>query len=258
MGCYPIFCCQDWTQLSWDLKAIQSDFVSLVLVTDPFCPLSREELHSLFDRVVPFKTHYLADLRRPIREFVSRSRYRRGRSALRRLSVEVTHDAEPLLDDWMVLQAELSNRHRLTGMNKLSRDSVRQLFRVPGLIVFRGLSEGVTIGMHIDIVKERVVYAHFKAYSSLGYKTDVSTAMSIYELDYFQQKADWIDWGGVSGIMDDPSDGLGVFKKRFSSDQLPVYLCMKIFNQKQYDDLSHQRGLTTAKYLPAYRSGEFA
>jgi hypothetical protein len=257
MGCYPVFCCQNWTRLSWDLEAIQSDFVSLVLVTDPFCPLSVADLQSLFDRVVPFKIHYLANVRRPIREFVSGSRYRSGRSALRRLSVEVTHDAEPLLDDWMALQAELSKRHRVTGMNKLSCDSVRRLFRVPGLIVFRAVREGITAGMHIDFVKERVVYAHLAAYSSLGYEIGVSTAMNIYELEYFQQKADWIDWGGVSGVVDDPSDSLGVFKKRFSSDRLPVYLCMKIFNQKQYDDLSRQRGRTNAKYLPAYRSGEF-
>jgi hypothetical protein len=36
MGCYPLFACQDWSQLHADLESIGSELVSLALVTDPF------------------------------------------------------------------------------------------------------------------------------------------------------------------------------------------------------------------------------
>ena len=35
MGCYPLFCCSDWSQLHKDLQDID-DLVALALVTDPF------------------------------------------------------------------------------------------------------------------------------------------------------------------------------------------------------------------------------
>ena len=36
MGCYPLFACQDWSQLHLDLEEVGSELVSLALVTDPF------------------------------------------------------------------------------------------------------------------------------------------------------------------------------------------------------------------------------
>ena len=36
MGCYPLFACQDWSQLSADLENIEDDLIALSLVTDPF------------------------------------------------------------------------------------------------------------------------------------------------------------------------------------------------------------------------------
>ena len=36
MGCYPLFCCKDWSRLQGDIAELQSELVSLSLVPDPF------------------------------------------------------------------------------------------------------------------------------------------------------------------------------------------------------------------------------
>ena len=36
MGPYPLFCCERWDALPTDMSDLQSDLVSLALVTDPF------------------------------------------------------------------------------------------------------------------------------------------------------------------------------------------------------------------------------
>src|SRR5438094_531863 len=72
MCCYPLFCCQDWGGLQKDLESMNGDLVSLVLVADPFGAPAEAGLTSLFDLVVPFKTHYIADLSRPVSEYVSK------------------------------------------------------------------------------------------------------------------------------------------------------------------------------------------
>jgi hypothetical protein len=36
MGCYPLFACQEWSQLNADLEGVAGELVSLALVTDPF------------------------------------------------------------------------------------------------------------------------------------------------------------------------------------------------------------------------------
>ena len=66
MGCYPIFTCQDWSQLANDLQDLGCDLVSLALVTDPFGEYDEPYLRRIFDVVFAFKEHYVADLQRPI------------------------------------------------------------------------------------------------------------------------------------------------------------------------------------------------
>jgi len=48
MGCYPLFCCQDWKMLNNDLKTLENDLVSASLVTDPLGELGGGELESEF------------------------------------------------------------------------------------------------------------------------------------------------------------------------------------------------------------------
>jgi hypothetical protein len=256
MGCYPLFCCQNWGKLSADLLDLGRECVSLVLVADPFAPIGEPDLRRLFDWVVLYKHHFIADLSKPTRDFVSGKRYRSARGVLRRIEVEVAADARAWVSDWMTLQQELDRRHGLKGLQRLSPDEVALLFQVPGVVVFRARFQGATVGMHIDIVENGRAYAHLAAYSDEGYRLNVSTALNVYEIEYFRGQVEFIDWGGVAGHSDDPEDGLGVFKARFSNARLPVFLCGRIFDRRNYAELTNRRAKASVNYFPAYRSAE--
>jgi hypothetical protein len=72
MGCYPLFTCQNLPKLYTDLEYIKKDLVSLALVTDPFGEYDEGYLRRCFKYlVIPFKDHFIVDLRRPINDIVS-------------------------------------------------------------------------------------------------------------------------------------------------------------------------------------------
>ncbi|MFC2055317.1 hypothetical protein ACFLV7_13640, partial [Chloroflexota bacterium] len=62
MGCYPLFCCKDWSRLHEDMDEIGSELVSLSLVTDSFGDYSMEALKDLFDVCFLYKQHCVTDL----------------------------------------------------------------------------------------------------------------------------------------------------------------------------------------------------
>src|SRR5262245_24490121 len=67
MGCYPLFCCQDWRFIREDLADLKSELISLVLVADPFSDADVDFLNRSFNLgAVPFKQHYAIELDRPV------------------------------------------------------------------------------------------------------------------------------------------------------------------------------------------------
>jgi len=257
-GCYPIFCCRNWSGLKADLDELRADLVSLVLVTDPFAPVSEKDLNELFDRVIPFKEHFVADLSKPIEKIVSKKRYRLAHKALKTLTVEAAPHPEALVDEWWTLYSSLIHRHKLQGMKALSRSAFARLFTVPGLVVLRASFEGVTVGMHVEFVSGDVVYGHLAAYSDLGYRLHASSALHVWEVEHFAGNALWIDWGGVAGLDPERTDGLTSFKQGFSNQTRRVYLCGRIFDDREYRDLAAKSATGSATYFPSYRAGEFS
>lgn len=54
MGCYPLFCCENWSELPRDLEALADELLSIALVTDPFGDYSQSQLEQYFNaRVIP-------------------------------------------------------------------------------------------------------------------------------------------------------------------------------------------------------------
>ena len=257
MGCYPLFSCLRWDRLAEDLAELGRDCVSLVLVADPFSPLGLTDLQKHFDLVAPFKQHFVADLSVATQDLVKAKRYKSARAALQKLKVEVIEEPDTYcIDDWMTLQDELDRRHKLLGMKRLSREATKRLFRTPGLVIFRAILDTFIVGMHIDFVDGNRVYSHSHAYSAAGYRANASTALNVFEMDYFRGRVDSIDWGGVAGNSENLQNGLGTFKARFSNARLPVYLCGKIFDRHAYDAMARLTGSIDASYFPAYRAGE--
>ena len=101
-GSYPLFCCEAWRSLASDVQKLPGDLVTLTLVTDPLCDLSRADLADIFDIVRPLPDHYIIDL--ASQQKPARHHRRKIRQALRSGSRIIIED-EPaaFLQRWLGL-----------------------------------------------------------------------------------------------------------------------------------------------------------
>lgn len=257
MGCYPIFSCRDWSLLEKDLNDLDDELVSLVLVADPFGSYTREILSRTFrDLVVPFKGHFIADLRHPAKSFVSKHHYYYARKALATVKVEVCPDPVRMLDEWSQLYDNLVTRHQLSGIKAFSRAAFAKQLNVPGMIMLRAVHEGETVGAHLWYMQGDVAFSHLAAANASGYKHMAAYALSWSAIEYFTGKVRWIDWGAGAGLNGKEADGLTRYKKGWANAIRPVYLCGRIFNNARYAELSRVNGLAGDHYFPRYRGGE--
>jgi len=130
MGPYPLFACQDWTALGKDLDALRDRLVSVTLVADPFGQYHESLLRETFDRVRPFKNHFVAELARPIDGIVSAHHRYYARRALKRVQVDVSRSPQEFAGEWTRLYSGLIERHGgqkyLVGPNPANRALVRR------------------------------------------------------------------------------------------------------------------------------------
>ena len=260
MGCYPIFTCQDWSQLYGDLEDIgKDDLVSLSAVCDPFGEYDPTYLYRCFkDIVIPFKEHFVVNLSRPVNSFVSKHHRRYARKALQRLHVERCENPTELIDEWVELYANLIKKHNIKGMQAFSRPSFYQQLNVPGIVVFRAIHEETTVGMLLWYVQGEVAYYHLGAFSDLGYELRTSFALFWAAIEYFtDQELRWLSLGAGAGVNNNSSEGLTRFKHGWSNVTRTVYFCGRIFNHTRYSEIVKIKGVSTDDYFPAYRRGEF-
>lgn len=257
MGCYPLFSCRDWSLLKNDLESLDREPVSLVLVADPFGDFSRELLSATFmDMVVPFKEHFVADLRRPGSDFVSRHHQYYAQRALKAVTVEEHENPAGMLDDWTGLYDLLVDRHQLTGIKAFSRTSFAKQLSVPGIRLLRATHEGQTVAAHLWYVQAGVAYSHLTASSAIGYELMAGYALAWAAIEYFADKVQWIDWGAGAGLKSGSSDGLTRYKRGWANDTRTAYLCGHIFDHARYEEISRAKGIVGNNYFPCYRKGE--
>ena len=103
MGCYPLFACRDWSKLHEDLNDLEAELISIALVTDPFGDYDLGYLQRCFDIAKPFKEHFVADLRWPLNEIVSKHHRYYARKAQEHIKVELCTDARNCLEEWVQL-----------------------------------------------------------------------------------------------------------------------------------------------------------
>jgi len=255
MGCYPLFTCNDWAHLQSDLDAIGSELVSLSMVTDPFGNYDLDLLRDCFDLVIPFKKHFARELNKPLK--LSRHHLRYSRKALANVVVEICEEPIRFLDEWTDLYGELSRRFNIEGIRAFSRTAFEKQLGIPGATLFRALYQGRAVGAHLVFAQDEVCYAHLAGFNSLGHDLMASYAIYWAEIEYFADKAKWLDWGGRVGIGNDDNDGLSQFKRGWSTATPISYFCGRIFNRKRYDEIQKARGIGATDYFPAYRTGEF-
>jgi hypothetical protein len=257
MGPYPMFACRNADGLTEDIRDLDGRLVSVALVPDPFSSLSEDTLRTAFHHVVPFKTHFVADLAEPIERFTSSSHRSFGRRALRRMTVDVCPDPHAELDTWVGLYDQLIARHSLTGIKRFSRAAFARQLALPGMVMFRAQAEGRTIGMDLWYVHGEVATGHLVAISEEGYALRASYGLKLYLLEYFRDRVRYVNLGGAAGLVTDGSDGLSAFKRGWSNEMRTTFLCGRICDPARYAELWRARGAEQSSYFPAYRAGEF-
>jgi hypothetical protein len=256
-GCYPLFCCHDWRRLGDDLDELRDGAVSVSLVADPFGNYTPGLLESLFDRVLSYKQHFIADLSLPLERFTSARHRNCGRRALRRISVEVCSSPAAHLDEWVGLYDHLIERHAIAGMRRFSREAFAIQLSVPGLVMFRATEGDDPVSLDLWYVQGDVAYAHLVGTSPRGYELQASYGLKLFILQYFAGQVRWADLGAVPGVNTDKDDGLSSFKRGWSSGTRTAFFCGKILNPAAYQELVHATKSENVGFFPAYRRGEF-
>jgi len=259
IGCYPLFACQNWSQLKGDLETIEDGLLSLSLVTDPFGEYDETYLRECFPAVtIPFKEHFVVDLSRPRDTFMHAHHRRNARKALLELAVERCPNPSAFLNDWTALYKTLIHRHHIKGIAAFSSESFARQLRVPGIVVFRAIHNNTTVGMLLWYEQGNRAYYHLGAYSLRGYELQASFALFKYSIDYFaKQGFAWLSLGGSAGATADRETGLSRFKQGWSTGTRTAYFCGRIFDQKEYHKLVRAAHVSPTTYFPAYRAGEF-
>jgi len=259
VGCYPFFACQNWSQLHADLEGLKNELICLSIVTDPFGDYDETYLHLCFqDVVIPFKKHYIIDLSRPMETYVSDHHQRYSSKALQKVYVEKCENPTEFIEDWIKLYENLIYRHSIKGISAFSKNSFAKQFEVSGIVAFRAVFEGTTIGMLLWYVWDDVGYYHLGAYSDCGYEMRASFALFWFAIEYFTaDNLQRINLGAGAGVEGNGEDGLSRFKRGWSNGTQTAYFCGRIFNYRAYESLVTEKGLEDTKYFPRYRQGEF-
>jgi hypothetical protein len=256
MGCYPLFACRDWTRLPEDLSALGEDLVSVVLVADPF-GAGDEFLRRCFDRVVPFKEHFVVDLARLQTSSLPNHHRRYTKRALRDHIVERVASPEAFSEEWAALYRNLIDRHRIRGIPAFSPRALARQLAVPGMVVWRARREGETVGATLWLQHGEVAYYHLGAYAEAGYRSRASFALFSTAIEAFAATGvRWLDLGGGAGAgPTEADDGLSRFKRGWATSSRTVHLCGRVLAPTPYRRLTES--LPTTAYFPAYRQGEF-
>lgn len=257
MGCYPLFGCEDWSQLKNDLDHLIEDLVCLSLITDPFGKYDEADLKNSFTYVVPFKDHFVADLELPIEQIVSKHHRYYAKRALQTIGVEKVSNPFDYLDEWSKLYNNLIDRHALKGIKAFSKRAFAAQLQVPGLVMFRAAVDGQTVGIHLWYNQGQIAHSHLAALNTSGYQLMASYALYWWAIREFEGNVRWLNFGAGAGAHDNSNGGLTRFKRGWATETRTAYLCGRIFDLAAYELITEAKSKKGSRYFPAYREGEF-
>lgn len=259
MWTYPLLSCLNWRKLHLDLDELQGQLVSISAVTDPFGEYDLAYLQRCFkDVATPFKQHFIVDLGLPLESFVNPHHRRNAKKALEELTVEQCVNVEDYLDDWVGLYSNLIERHDIKGIAAFSRNSFAGQFKVPGLVAFRAVSNGETVGMLLWYIQNKIGYYHLGAYSPHGYELGASFALFWVAIQRFAESGlQFLNIGAGAGAGNDGADGLTRYKKGWSTGTRTAYFCGRILDHQKYREIMQAKQIPVTNFFPAYRLGEF-
>ena len=261
MGCYPLFCCKDWTRLAADIQKVKHRYVTISLVADPFAPVTTVDLSQYFQLVQPFKKHFVFDVSDSTDHHISWHHRYYAKRALKQMQVSLVDRPKEWLGDWVRLYAILVDRHRVQGIKAFSRFAFAVQFEVPGLVIFRAIRNGRTIGMHLWYVQSGVAYSHLNAVDEEGYALGAAYALYWAAITEFKQhhagEICWIDLGAGAGLEKTSRNGLSRFKHGWATGEKVKYFCGSVCNWANYQLLTGTDQINSG-YFPLYRTGELS
>jgi hypothetical protein len=142
----------------------------------------------------------------------------------------------------------------MTGLRVFSRTAFQRQWSVPGLVMFKALNDGRTVGLNTWYVQGDVAYGHLGATTDRGYEVSASYALHISAIEFFSGRVKWLHLGGSAGSKTGVLDGLTRFKAGWATETRTAYLCGRVFQPAQYSMLPSGEGTC----FPAYRSAEFS
>lgn len=260
MGCYPLFCCKNWSELHYDLENnVGDDIVSLSIVTDPFGDFDEGYLKNCFSDVcIPFKEHFVVNLDNSLNSIISKHHRKKSLKALKEIKVERCKDPIEILDEWVSLYSILVDKHKIKGLRAFSSYAFKKQLKVPGIVVFKGLFNDELVGIQLWYNHGKIAYTHLSAYSTKGYTLSASYAIRWYSIEYFKDNnLDWLNLGAGAGLNKNGRNGLTKFKEGWSTDKKIAYFCGRIFDKSLYNKIIDEKNIRKTSYFPAYRDGEF-
>jgi hypothetical protein len=256
-GCYPLFSCNNWLGLAEDLASLSGQFVTVSLVTDPFCTLDTAPLGRLFDVLRPLSRHYVVDLTKT-NWSPSRHHLRSLRVAARsRAKIEIAGAPAQLVGEWSALYDKLAARHDVRGIRRFSPSIFAEQLAVPGTVLFTARRDSTLLGADWYLQDGDRVYGHLAAFSQEGYATSVSYLLQAAAIEHFRSCASIIDLGGIPSVSVRSVGGLAAFKAGWATGTLPSYLCGAVLMPKEYAFLTGGMTGREEGFFPLYRQGDY-
>lgn len=249
IGTYPITVFKEDADVAGGLVRLKdAGFVSVTLVCDDF---HRPDHLQGFDVVREFKSHFLH--RGPGHSFAGGyCPHQEHRRKIRRAKRDVVCreiDLKTHLNEWIALYDTLVRRHILTGVHAFPRESFKSLAEIPGIVAIGGFVKDEMVCCNLWAVHDGRAHSHLVASNENGYELRAAYAVTDFAIRHFAD-CDVINLGGSAGS-GDKEDGLAQFKRGFSNETAPAWLCGAIMNREAYDLLS--AGQESNEYFPQYR-----
>ena len=261
IGCYPLFCCTDWTKLPADIQQVKHRYVTISVVPDPFAPITAADLSQYFQLVKPFKRHFIIDASNSSDQHITRHHQYYAKRALKQMRVRLVDDPKTCLDEWVRLYQILIERHRLQGIKAFSKTAFAGQFEVPGLVAFQASQNGKTVGMHLWYIQSGVAYSHLGASDQKGYSLGAAYALHWSAITEFKQhhagEVRWIDLGAGAGTEESTRDGLSRFKRGWATGEKVKYFCGSVCDWENYRLLAGTDQINSG-YFPLYRACELS
>lgn len=255
-GAYPLWTCDAPAELPDAFEALAPQGVCAVAVVDPLLAQAQgATLARAFSELwMPFKRHYLVDLRADFEGARSKHHRQAVRRAAKRVSIERAADPMAHAEEWVSLYGHLRERLGFHGApaDFSDRDLAAQL-ALPGATYWRALVEGDCVAASVWLESAGVTAYHLSAASPAARSTEAPYGLMDAALrEAAERGLETATLGGAAGLEDDPSDGLAYFKSGWSTDQAPAFLGGRVLQPERYAELC--AGRETSTFFPAYRA----